>query len=334
MADPSSEAHVEPTDQDVNSESSTETEVQGVGSIHDAVNAALGEGKPEATPASEPGSKEPDPSKSEAEPELSEEEIQTYSQKTQRRIRELLEARRTAEGEVAPLRQELETIKPKAERMDQITEYMTRNNVKPEHLDNALGLTAIINRGEYDKALPMLEALLSQVKAAAGEVLPAHLQQRVDLGYITEADAKALHKAQTSEQRTREHSEQERARSEQERHERETQIVVDRAVNTAEAWNKEQVASDPDWNLKRDLVTERMELELRRLGPQGYPRTQEAVRTLLEKIKTDVEAGIKRFRPAPKAIVPSPTGGNASPRSTAKPASLMDAVNQALSTIE
>ncbi|MER9685905.1 hypothetical protein [Mesorhizobium sp. M0139] len=333
MPDSSTDLAVEDaiTAPDVTSEPSTETQNQGVGSLLDAVNTALGEEKPEAAPASvEPGSKEPVPNPSEPAPEISEQEIKTYGPGAQRRIRELVEANRTAKSEAEPLRQELEAVKPKAAQMDQMLDYMRENNVAPEHLDNALGLTALINRGDYDRALPILENLLTQVRSAAGETLPADLQKKVELGYITEHDAKALHKAQTTVQRTTEQAAQDKAKSESERQQRETQTMVHTAVSAAEAWNQEQATTDPEWNLKRELVTQRMELELLRLGPQGYPRTQAAVRTLLADVKKEVEKGISRFKAPPKAISPSPTGGSALPRSKTQPKSLMDAVNVAL----
>lgn len=332
MTDPSSETpETASTDtQDVTSESSAETQDQGVGSLIDAVNTALGEAKPEATPAStEPDSKEPVPKPEEGD-ELSDEEKRQLSVSAQRRFRELVDARRTVEAERDTIRQEVDTLKPKAERMDHLLGYMRTNNVAPEHLDNALGLTALINKGDYDKALPILENLISQVRSAAGEVLPEDLQQRVRLGYITEADAKELHKARSTAKRTTERAEQDRQRAEQERAQAELSTMVNTAASAADDWHREQVASDPDWNLKRDLVTQRMELELHRLGREGYPRNRESVRKLLDTVKAEVEQGLKRFRPAPKPIAPPPTGGSASPRSAAMPKSALEAVNIAL----
>ena len=333
MTDSSSDA-LGQTDPDVTSEPSTEIVTQGVGSLDDAVNAALGDAKPEAAPASdEPDSKESVPGSTDGD-ELSEEEKRHYSERTQRRFHELVEARRSVEGERDQVRQELDTIKPKAERMDQLLGYMQVNAVKPEHLDNALGLTALINKGDYDKALPILEALIGQVRSAAGEVLPKDLSDQVERGLITEANAKELHKARLTVQRTNEREQQ----SQQERQQREMHATVDTAASTADAWHKEQATSDPDWNLKRDLITQRVENELgkrlREQGPAGYPRTTQDVRAMLDLAKKDVEQALSRFRPAPKAINPPATGGSASPRSKAKPASLMDAVNAALETSE
>lgn len=336
MPDSSTETAVEQTETtttDVNAAASSEAgKEQGVGSYLDAVDAALKD--PEATPASdEQGSKEPATLTPEAaaptDAEISEEELEKYSKGAQRRIRELVEVKKAAEAQVEPLRQEIETIKPKAQRLDELTGYMREHEITPDHLNNALGLTAMINRGNYREALPVLENLLNQVRSAAGEVLPDDLQQRVNLGYITEADAKELNRAKAAEKQTAAQVQKDREKAATERAQREVKQTVDLAVNSAEAWHKEQVTSDPDWNLKRDLVTQRMELELHRLGPQGYPRTEKAVRDLLDQVKKDVETGIKNFRPAPKAITPI-TGNGASPRSTAKPTNMLDAIEQGL----
>lgn len=319
--------------QDVNAAAPSDAgEIEAQGSINDAVNAALKE--PEAAPASDgQDPKDPDSESTEAD-EISADEIKQLSEKAQHRFHELVKLRKTAEGEAAQVRQELDEIKPKAERMDQLTGYMREHNIPPEHLNNALGLTAMINKGDYSSALPVLENLLAQVRNAAGEVLPPDLREQVNLGYITEVHAKELHKARLGERRATDQVRETREKAEAERRQREADATVRTAVTTADAWSKEQVQSDPDWNLKRDRVTEKMELELRRLGPEGYPRTDKAVRELLGKIKQDVETELKRYRPTPRPVDPSPTGGSVSPRSQAKPNSIMDAVNGALAASE
>jgi hypothetical protein len=331
MTDSSPDAAPAATPTDVPSAPSPETQDQGVGSLQDAVDAALGEQEPEAPPASdEPGSKDPVPESPEKAEEISEEEIERYSRGAQRRIRDLVEAKKSVEAEVVPLREELETVKPKAEQMDRLVGYMREHEISSEHLDNALGLTAMINKGEYQKAIPILESLIQQVKAAAGETLPDDLQERVKLGYIPEADAKRMHQLELAQKHQNERMQRQQAESQQ----RETQRVVATAVQTAETWHKEQQTSDPDWNLKRDFVVQRMEVEIsrrmREKGPAGYPRSPEEVRNLLDAAKAEVEKSLKRFSPKPSPIDPPVAGNGASPRSQAKPVSLDDYVNQAL----
>lgn len=326
-----------PTQDATPAESSAADPSEGVVSLSERIESALNP-EQEASPApQEPGSKEPDSASTEDDTSFSEEELKHLSEKTQHRFRKLVELQKTAEGRATEIQQELEAVKPKVEQMDKLSGYMREHGIQEQHLDNALGLTAMINRGD-PAAIPVLENLLGHLRQVTGDVLPPELQKRVDLGYLTEDDAKNLHKANLRANRVEEQSKQERERGEADRRHKDAETVTRTAAETADTWNAEQVKSDPEWNLKRDRVTEKMELEvhrrLRDQGPEGFPRTPQAVRELLDKAKADVEKELKLFRPAPKAINPSPTGGSASPRSVAKPASVMDAVNMALETSE
>lgn len=303
---------------------------EGATSIYDAVNAAL-KGKEESPASEEPDPNDPDSqAPTDDDDELSEEEQQRLSERSQRRFRDLVERRKAAESQVAEIQQELEAIRPKAERMDELLGYMQANNIPPDHLNNALSITAMINKGNYASAIPVLESLLSQVKAAAGEVLPPDLQREVELGYITENRAKELHKSRLAGERAQQSAEEQRRQFEAERQRAEVSTLVETVTRAGDAWSAEKAKSDPDWNLKRDRVQEKVELELRRLGPEGYPRSAEAVRQVLEQALEKVEAEIRRYRPAPKQIDSSPTGGSASPRSAAQPKSLMEAVDMAI----
>lgn len=328
------EAATEAPTTDVNTEApSTSEQSQGVGSMLEAVEAALKDS--EATPASEQdpngsASTSPEDAKKPDEAELSDEELQKYSKGAQHRIRELNEKSKAARVEADQFRTELDEVKPKAERLDQLTGYMRDNRITPDHLNNALGITALINRGEYDKALPVLEGLLAQVKGAMGETLPAELKQRVDLGYITEADAKRLHKAELARQRTEQQVQTEREQRDAEKAQRDLNTLVTAVSTAADRWNAEQVTTDPDWNLKSALVTERMETELYRRGPQGYPRTEQDVRKLLDEAKKHVEAQVGKFRPTPKPIDTQINGRSPSPRSTARPKSMLEAIDAGL----
>lgn len=334
MTVPSTEAAAEAADTelpDVNAAESSPAE-KGVGSYAEAIEAAL---RQEATPASnEQDPKDPATDSSEedqqADPDANAEaELEQFSKGAQRRIRELVGARKELEAKVAPLQEQVETLKPKAEQMERLTGYMREHAIEPTHLDNALALTAMVNRGDV-KVVPILESLLAQVRQKIGDVLPPELQQQVNLGYITEAHARELSRSRVAAQRSEEQVRQVQERTAAERAQREATEVTNRAAQTADKWNQEQIQTDPDWNLKRDLVAQEMELQIHRLGAEGYPRTEKAVRDLLAKAKASVEAKLKPFRPAPKPVS-SVTGGAASPRSATKPASYMDAIDQGLS---
>lgn len=330
--DVTSESSAE-TSSDVTSAPSTDTVDNGVTSYLGAIDQALGE-KTEESPASkEADSKE---SVSEVEKpkdpfEMSEAEKRQLTASQQHRIRELAEVTRNAKAEVETVRQEVESLKPKAERMDELSNYMQQHDISTEHLNNALGLTAMINAGKLDQAIPVLKALLQECELRAGDVLPEELRTRVQYGYISEQDAKRMHKAETARAAEFARMQQTEQRRQQQEQSNAVQQLVNSVARTADAWTSEQQTSDPDWNLKRDIINEQVELILRRNGPDGYPRTEKATRELLNKVKQDVEQRIGKFRPAVKAINPPVTGSAASHRSAAKPGSYLDAIEIGLS---
>lgn len=339
MPDPSPEASpaetpagTSPTPDVKPAESSTAAS-SGVKSSLEAVNAALAPKKTEESPTStEQDSKEPDPKSTqpEAGDPSDEEEVKKLSEAAQHRIRELVGQRKTAEAEVGTLRQEVETLKPEAESFREITGYMRKHEITPDHLNNALAITAMMNAGDFATALPILESLVEQARKGAGEVLPQQLQEQVNLGYITEAHAKELQKARLNASQTEQRAMRERQM--REASDRQTQVatLVQNAAVAADEWTTEQAAKDPDWNLKHDLVLQEMENRLHKGGQQNYPRDKKAARKLLDDSKKAVEERIGKLRPAPKTIVPPATGHGASPRSAAAPKSTLDALNRGL----
>lgn len=315
---------------DVNTEQSSSSEGVETPSYFDAVEAALGKGK-EASPTSEDGEEQapkpdaqaPGAKADEGEPEeLTEDEIKSYPPNSQRRIRQLVAQRDDHQRQV-------ESLRPRAEQWDTVTSYMRENGIQPAEFDNALEITRIINSGDFSRALQVLTPIYREVAARAGEILPKDLAEEVRLGRISEQHARELNRtrataqnAQVREQRTREQSEATR------NVERVTQIVNSNA-QAVDVWAKAKAGSDPDWSEKQKDVAEALELELNRLGPQGYPQTREAAIELAEKCLKVVEDRIKRYRPKPQARN-AVTGQFASPKAKTKPTSYMDAIDQAL----
>ena len=94
-------------------------------------------------------------------------------------------------------------------------------------------------------------------------------------------------------------------------------------------WAKTKATSDPDWKLKQPLVAEQLELEIRRLGPTGFPQTGADSIALVEKSLLAVENRMKSFAPKPQQIRPI-TGQAASSRSTPAPKDAVEAARFAL----
>lgn len=242
---------------------------------------------------------------------------------------------KTAEGRIRFLNDrtkelsgEVERLKPDADLAQKIMGYLDTNGIQPEELDNTLALTALIKRGDYEAALKVLDPIHRELLNRTGEILPADLQEKVRLGHMTRAVATELHKSRVKAQNAENREKQTTAKTAADRETQAHQTMVRTAASATSEWERAQAAADPDWHQKQDLVAEQVELELRRLGPAGYPKTPQDAVGIAEKAKKAVEERLKKLAPKPQARQ-MPTGLT-SPRAKAQPKSLMEAVNAAL----
>lgn len=311
--------------------SSTEAPKGVETTLLDRVRSALGQPGSETSPISEGGSQNapPKPAGSESQDELPA-DIQALSPKAQNRYRELVSQRKEADERAQAVEAEL---KPKAEKLDVILTYMERHRIEPQEFDNALEVTRLVKSGDFQKALEVLTPIYREVADRAGRILPADLQERVRLGYITKEDAEKLHQASTRAKNLESQTSEERQRNAEEAANREAQRVVGLTTQTADDWAKAKASSDPDWHLKADAVAKEVELDLMRRqaarDPNWFPQTAKEVVERAEAALKVVEAQFKRIAPRPRAKTVA-TGQPASPRSAAAPKTLLDAVKGAL----
>lgn len=310
-------------------ESSTAAETGAEKTLLGAVKAALA--GPEESPTSTSGDEDSPPETAESDdgkssvapPEesgdLTEEDMKRLSAKTQSRIHQLVAERKTALTEITDLR-------PKAERLDAVLSYMEKHQIAPAEFDNTLEITRLIKTGNFGKALEVLTPIYQELQKRTGDILPADLEERVRLGYITKVDAQELHRrrveAGTAEQRQRAEAERTAAVKADE----EWKAQVNSAADVMTQWERAKEAKDPDWKLKQDFVAAEVKILARE---EGFPTKKEEVVALGEKALRTVEARLKQFAPRPQERR-TPTTQPVSPRTEAKPASFLDAVKQGL----
>lgn len=311
--------------------SSSASSTEQPATMLDAVQAAL---KPEASPASqEPGeaaTAEDPASKTESEdpPEdddkLSPEELKALSQKTQTRFQKLTSKIKAKDGEI-------ESLKPKAEEFEKISRFVSQAGLTNEDVGFLLQVGALA-RSQPDKALEHLLPFVQQLQQQAGEVLPADLQERVRLGYITEQDARELSKARSREQLATRRADQSETQRREAEANSERQKIVDSTIAASEKWESTQAAKDPDWHLKRNEVAEKVELAIykeqtKRKEPAYFPNRDEIVK-MSNAALDEINKRFKSRGPKPAEIIPVNPGG-APPRTTPKPTSMLDVVRNA-----
>lgn len=319
------------TNSDVTTAASSTAEAKPA-TMLDAVKAAIA--PKDATPASkstdqpaegeDPDSKTPEAVEPE---ELSADELKALSEKTQKRFSKLSK-------DLKATRVQVESLAPKAAEFDKIDTYVRNAGLSPQDVAGTLEIAALMKSNRPADALARLEPLVAQLRAQAGETLPAELQTRVDQGYLTEADAKTLAKAQAGErlatQRNTALTEQQQADTRNQ----EFRTLTTNTVSKVTSWEAQQASRDPDWHLKRDHVAKLVESEIKdksfQLGRRWFPNAEEAIALSVAATKS-VNDMAKKFAPRPQEIRPISNGG-ASPRSTAVPQTMLDVVRQNVGT--
>jgi hypothetical protein len=314
---------------DANSAPSSSAATQGGDSLLDSVNEALQESETEKSPGSDAGTAETaadhkpgDPAKADATAEqplgeITDEELNRYGPKTQRRIKHLLGERAAANEEVGKLR-------PKAESFEKIDAFVRQNNLSNDDLAVIFELGALI-KNDPVKAFERLKPINDRLAEIVGEVLPPDLKERVRLGYISEEDAKALVKSQRRADLAEARSQRRDQTSDQERQHQALTERVSMCRSTANEWEAARKGTDPDWNDKAARIGELIELTVLK---SGYPDTREGVVRMLDGLHEKVNGEFARFRPKPREV--RPVTGAAPSRAVAEPKSFMDAVDMAL----
>ncbi len=311
----------EPGDNSATSSTQAESDTSGGESLLDSVDEALKGSEVEASPDSGAGSETESAQPPPAEDplgEITDEELNRYGPRTQRRIKQLLASR-------SELTAEAESLRPKAQSFDKIDEYIRQSRISNEDFAVLLEIGALVRNDPFT-AYERLSAITAQLAKVTGHELPPDIQERVRLGYLSEEDARALvtsrNKAALVEQRAQEQTQQ----SQEEQRRTRVTAHVQTCRSTANQWEARHKATDPDWDQKQSRIGELIELEVYR---NGYPPTQEQVVAMLDGFLKQVNGEFARFRPKPKEV--RPTIGSASPRAgAAEPKTLMDAVNAAL----
>lgn len=291
----------------------------------DAVQAAL---KPvEPSPSSEEGSDPSDPAPAAAAPkgaeaeqlpeDVSEDELKSYTPKTQRRIRQLLDERGTLRGETQRLTEQLKAYEP-------IAQVVEAGRLDMQEVQNTLQIATLIKTDPF-KALEVLRPLTDKLAEITGEVLPNDLKERVRLGYISEKDARDLAQSRSRAAHSSHTLQQERERQEQDRRQQAAQTFVNDLAVSANEWEAAKKASDPDYALKQSRVMERLKLAV---YEQGLPKTKADVGKMLDGIHADVTKEMKALIPQRKPV--THVTGAASPEARPEAKTILDVVRNTL----
>jgi hypothetical protein len=297
-------------------------------SMLDAVKAALAP-KLEVSPTSEEAGKEKPEGEAagdgdEGKPEFSEDELKQFSQRAQHRFRHLATENNRVKAEI-------EAIKPKAAKLDEILAHLNERGISHQEFDNAVGITALVKH-DPAKALEVLTPIFQDCARRAGRVIPPNLAEQVRLGHLNEQHARELSEAKARAALLEEQAQQRQEQAEQRERERGLRERVNTATQAVDQWAKQKAGSDPDWHTKQTLVANEVELELHRVGAAGYPKNRAEAVALAEKALKTVDETLKPYRPQLKSIS-TVTGQGASAGAKAEPTSMLEAAKLGLAAM-
>lgn len=330
-------------------------------SLLDAVSAALhgGEEQPSGSKGDDEGAEDaakaatddkPQGEKSaeaaDADLELSDEETKGTDPKA-RRIRNLV-------GKVKQVNDQLRSMQPVAERMAKIDKFVEEHGLSKENMNTLFAgavklkregvtdedfrasveiMTAI--RNDPNRAYALLLPVVESLAALTGDVLSDDLVQQVAAGQITEEAARELSRSRAGRVITQHQQTEAQKRAQADAEARARSAAAEQGNTVAMGitnWEDQWKSRDPDYAIKSSLWRDKMDAYIARVQTKQEPAPADAkaIVAIAEKFKKDVEATLLKLRPSRKPINPTPHGVGTSTGSKAAPASLKEAIGNAL----
>ena len=219
---------------------------------------------------------------------------------------------------------ERDGYKQSHEELSGLKGYMTNAGLSTDEVNNGFEIMRLIKH-DPAQALAALKPYVDQLEQITGVHLSSDIQERVDEGYLDEDSARELSELRSRNTLATQASE--RATAEANTIRQQTQVTqhADQVSSAVSEWENKWSSTDPDYKLKQPKVMEKIELNLLKYGP---PKTREQAVELAESCRQQVNADFTALRPRKGEVKPI-TGGS-SPKSTAEPTTLMEAINAGL----
>lgn len=211
----------------------------------------------------------------------------------------------------------------RASQYDQITGFMEKNQLTADEVAQGFQMMAMMKVGDPAQAYEAMKKVVDNLALAAGHKLPDHLERKVEQGYIDQETAQDLWREQFKAQRQAAITATENQRFRQQ----EQQGAYNTIAEAVTAWEESVRDSDPDYDLKADLIDDRVRALV---AEKGRPRnTDEALAYAQGAYKT-VSDRLKSVRGV-KTPMRTAVGGKVSGTPLPEPKSLLDVIQNTLS---
>jgi hypothetical protein len=249
----------------------------------------------------------------EPESELSQEQIDMMPRKLGKRFKELV----TDRGQWRAKATEYEAD---AKQYRDIQSFMQTNGLTPEEVAESLGILAQAKTGDPAKAYELMLQRTQALAVMAGKQLPTDLEEKVEQGYIDRETAQDLHQQRVSAERKAQ-----LATSQLERRSVQDQrSQVNEMASAVSAWEHATKSSDPDFDLKAELVKDRVRAHV---ASYGMPKNAEQALKVSKDAYEAVTQTLLRVR-GDKAPMRTAVGGKTNGSAAPEPKNLLDVIRR------
>ena len=256
--------------------------------------------------AADPDNQDP-PEATEAPAEAEDDETK-YPKRAQKRIRELVEEKKSLEVE--------------ATRYRNVETFLRDNGLAPDEAADGLQIMALAKTNPVE-AWERIKPWVEKVAVAAGVIMPNDLQQQVQQGYLTRDAALELSKtrAKLGAVEAQRQFEQQRAQ------EQAAMNYQQSIIGAATTWEQDRRVKDPNFEAKLPAL----QREIAYLhATEGRPNTPEGVKDQCERAYKAVNAQVRgavaaQTAPARRAVSPV-TGGQVAGNPAPRPESTLDII--------
>ena len=246
--------------------------------------------------------------------DLDAQEMERYPSKIKKRFKQLLSERHE-------WRSKAQEYEPDAQQYREIQSFMQRAGLSAEEVAEGLLLMAEMKSGDPIKAHEALMKKVETLALAAGKKLPADLEEKVEQGYIDREVAQQLHQQRVQAERQAAIAQQQLAQRQQQE-----AIGAQQAMaNAVAAWEQATRQTDPDFDLKADLVKDRLRAHM---AVHGMPRSTDEALALSRQAYEAVSQTLQRARGTKPAMRPA-VGGKVSGSVAPEPKNLLDVIRRA-----
>ena len=217
--------------------------------------------------------------------------------------------------------EERNAFKEDAEQYGKITGFLDTNNVSADEAAAGLQIMALM-KGDPVEALAALKPYVQQLSEAAGYVMPDDIQNKVNDGFLDEDAGRELAKTRMDAQRER----QMRTDLEERQQQQNFKANTNTMAGAVTEWETKTRQSDPDYELKQAEIDDRVRVLV---SQRGRPNTPDMALSMAKEAYDGVNQRYAGRFQNKRGIRPA-SGGKISGTPTPEPASLMEAVQQAL----